>query len=274
MRRMKIVSFGDVHMATANLARMGAVLRDTDLIIVSGDLTNFGGPDEAAKVIDAVRGACRQRPRAARQSRPARGNSDAGTAKGSRLHGKGVVRDGIGIFGCGGSNITPFKTPTELTEDEIYDTLMRGYAEVRDVRPLLMICHTPPFETKCDRIAGGHPVGSTAARRFIEEVKPDACLSGHIHESAAVDTSGRRLSSTPDRSRMAAISSSNPPAASSRRGWSFFEVPALSRIGQSAAVYAGKLWHGWPLVWRGVFPVARALRSCKDSPSAITTDEE
>ncbi len=32
---MKIVSFGDVHMATRNLGRMADVLRDTDLIIVS-----------------------------------------------------------------------------------------------------------------------------------------------------------------------------------------------------------------------------------------------
>ena len=55
---MKIVSFGDVHMATRNLARMGEVMRDTDLVIVSGDLTNFGGSADAAKVIDEVRGAC------------------------------------------------------------------------------------------------------------------------------------------------------------------------------------------------------------------------
>jgi len=186
---MKIVSFGDVHMATANLARMGAVLRDTDLIIVSGDLTNFGGPDEAGKVLGAVRGAC-----ANVLALP--GNLDRREVipmlehEGIALHGKGVVRDGIGIFGCGGSNITPFNTPTELSEDEIYDTLMRGYAEVREIRPLLMVCHTPPFETKCDRIVGGRSVGSTAARRFIEEVKPDACLSGHIHESAAIDHIG------------------------------------------------------------------------------------
>jgi uncharacterized protein len=186
---MKIVSFGDVHMATSNLARMGEILRDTDLIIVSGDLTNFGGPEEAAKVIGAVREAC---PNVLALS----GNLDQREVmpmlehEGIALHGKGLVRDGIGIFGCGGSNITPFKTPTELTEDEIYATLMRGYAQVRGVRPLLMVCHTPPFETKCDRIPGGHPVGSTAARRFIEEVKPDACLSGHIHESAAVDAIG------------------------------------------------------------------------------------
>ncbi|MBE3604699.1 metallophosphoesterase family protein [bacterium] len=186
---MKIVSFGDVHMATRNLARMGAVLCDADLIIVSGDLTNFGGPEQARIVLDAVRAAA---PRVLALS----GNLDRPEVipylerEGVSLHGRGLVIDGVGIFGCGGSNITPFKTPTELTEDEIYETLTRGYAEVGGVRPLLMVCHTPPYETKCDRIAGGRPVGSTAARRFIEEFKPDVCLSGHIHESAAIDAIG------------------------------------------------------------------------------------
>ncbi len=97
---------------------------------------------------------------------------------------------GIGIFGCGGSNVTPFATPSELTEDEIYDALRSGYQQVRDQRPLLMICHTPPRDTRCDRLAGGKAVGSTAARRFIEEVQPDVCVSGHIHESAGVDSIG------------------------------------------------------------------------------------
>ena len=186
---MKIVSFGDVHMATRNLARMDAALRDADMIIVSGDLTNFGGPEQARIVLDAARAAA---PRVLALS----GNLDQPEvipyleAEGVSLHGRGVVIDGVGIFGCGGSNITPFKTPTELTEDEIYATLARGYAEVRGAKSLLMVCHTPPYETKCDRIAGGRPVGSTAARRFIEEFKPDACLSGHIHESAAIDAIG------------------------------------------------------------------------------------
>jgi uncharacterized protein len=186
---MKIVSFGDVHMATRNLARMGEVMRDTDLVIVSGDLTNFGGSADARRVIDDVRSYC-QRVLALP------GNLDKADVipflehEGIALHGRGLVVDGIGIFGCGGSNTTPFKTPTELSEDEIYQTLMRGYAQVRGVRPLLMVCHTPPFETRCDRIAGGRAVGSTAARRFIEEIKPDVCISGHIHESAGVDTIG------------------------------------------------------------------------------------
>jgi Icc-related predicted phosphoesterase len=186
---MKIISFGDVHMATRNLERMGEVMRDTELVIVSGDLTNFGGVADARKVITDVRRVC-----ASVLALP--GNLDKREvipfleAEGVALHGKGVVIDGVGIFGCGGSNITPFGTPMELSEDEIYATLRAGYETVREVRPLLMICHTPPYDTKCDRIMSGKPVGSSAARQFIEEVKPEVCISGHIHESAGVDEIG------------------------------------------------------------------------------------
>ncbi|MGH7949336.1 MAG: metallophosphoesterase [Candidatus Binataceae bacterium] len=186
---MKIISFGDVHMATRNLSRMTDILRDTDLIIVSGDLTNFGGADDARKVIDDVRRAC---PNVLALP----GNLDKREvipfleSEGVALHGKGLVKDGVAIFGCGGSNITPFNTPTELTEEEIYETLVRGYESVKGHSPLLMICHPPPFNTKCDRIMSGKPVGSTSARRFIEEIKPDVCISGHIHESAGVDHIG------------------------------------------------------------------------------------
>ena len=187
---MKIVSFGDVHMATRNLERMGEVMRDCDLVILSGDLTNFGGIEDTKKVLADVRRSC---PNVLALT----GNLDRREvmpfldAEGIALHGRGRVIDGIGIFGCGGSNITPFNTPTEFTEDEIYGALRSGYEQVREVRPLLMICHTPPFETKCDRIISGKAVGSTAARRFIEEVQPDICISGHIHESAAEDSIGK-----------------------------------------------------------------------------------
>jgi uncharacterized protein len=202
---MKIVSFGDVHMATANLARMGAVLRDTDLIIVSGDLTNFGGPDEAGKVIGVVRGAC-----ANVLALP--GNLDRREVipmlehEGIALHGKGVVRDGIGIFGCGGSNITPFNTPTELSEDEIYDTLMRGYAEVREIRPLLMVCHTPPLRPNAIVSWAGGPSGARRRGVLSRRSNPTPACRGISMSRRRSTILGRRLSSTPGRSRMAVIS--------------------------------------------------------------------
>ncbi len=186
---MKIVSISDVHMATRNLARMTDVWRDTDLAIIAGDLTNFGGIEDARKVLDDVRACCKNVLAVA-------GNLDQPETfpyferEGIALHGKGMVIQGVGIFGCGGSSLTPFKTPSEFTEDEIYAALAQGYDAVREVRPLVMVCHTPPFETKCDRIVNGKAVGSPAARRFIEEHQPEVCISGHIHESAAVDAIG------------------------------------------------------------------------------------
>ena len=188
---MKIVSFGDVHMAIENLERMSGVIRPDDVVIVSGDLTNFGGESDAAQVLAAVRRACRR-------VLAVPGNLDRREViaflerEEVALHGRGVMLDGLAVFGCGGSNITPFNTPFELSEDEIYETLMRGYREVQGQRPLIMICHTPPYDTKCDRLRNGTPVGSTAARRFIEEVQPDVCISGHIHESPGRD----RMSAT------------------------------------------------------------------------------
>jgi Icc-related predicted phosphoesterase len=186
---MKIVSFGDVHMATTNLARMREVLRDTDLVIVSGDLTNFGGARDAGRVIRDIRRACPNvlaLPGNLDQRDVIAFLDDAGVG----FHGRGTVVDGVAIFGCGGSNITPFKTPIELTEDEIAKTLERGYGQIAGRRPLLMICHTPPYGTRCDRLVNGTAAGSTAARQFIEEHQPDVCISGHIHESAGVDTIG------------------------------------------------------------------------------------
>src|SRR5271155_4375168 len=118
---MKIVSFGDIHMATRNLARMDALMRDTDLVIVSGDITNFGGAADARKVLDEVRRSCAQ-------VLAVPGNLDQPEvfpwleSEKIALHGHGLVAGGIGIFGCGGSNVTPFGTPSEFSEAEIYDT--------------------------------------------------------------------------------------------------------------------------------------------------------
>jgi Icc-related predicted phosphoesterase len=189
---MKIISFGDVHMATENLERMSGVIGPDDTVIISGDLTNFGGESDAAKVLAAVRRACRR-------VLAVPGNLDRPEVisflerEEVALHGRGVLVDGLAVFGCGGSNVTPFKTPFELSEDEIYQTLMRGYREVQGQRPLIMICHTPPYNTKCDRLRNGTAVGSTAARRFIEEIQPDVCISGHIHESPGEDRMGATL---------------------------------------------------------------------------------
>jgi Icc-related predicted phosphoesterase len=246
---VKFVSFGDVHMMTRNLDRMRAVMRDTDLVIISGDITNFGGRAEAGRILSAVQRAC-----PSVLALP--GNDDRREVipfleeRGVALHGKGQVFGGVGIFGCGGSNITPFNTPTEFSEEEIYATLRAGYEQVQNCRPLLMVCHAPPFGTKCDRTRSGKPEGSKAARRVIEELQPDLCISGHIHESAGVDRIGATTIVNPGPFKGGGYVVIRIEASRLDVRLEFLGVPAFSHAGQSLRVYVDKTIKGWPLILR------------------------
>ena len=178
---MRLVCFGDVHMAVRAVERIGPELERADLAIVTGDVTNFGDPPDAAAVIDTVRRFCPE-------VLAVTGNLDmpwvidAFREQGISLHGEGRRFGGLGIFGCGGSNVTPMDTPTELEEPELTAVLEAGHAAVADAPCRLMICHTPPHDTTVDRLLNGTPVGSPAVRAFIERHAPDVAVVGHIHE--------------------------------------------------------------------------------------------
>jgi Icc-related predicted phosphoesterase len=187
---MRIVSFGDIHMSLRNIDRLAPELEAADVVILSGDLTNFGGRDDAGRVLAATR-------RHARQVLALSGNLDEPEVidllreQGISLHGEARRLGDVGIFGCGGSNVTPFHTPTELSEEEIGALLERAYAGVAQAPHALMVCHTPPADTATDRIMTGQHVGSPTVRAFIAAHQPEVCITGHIHESAGVDRIGR-----------------------------------------------------------------------------------
>ncbi len=183
---------GDIHMAFRAIERVSPALRAADVTILTGDLTNFGEPDDAWRVIGAVRAHCPT-------VWAVTGNLDmlwvidALRAQGVSLHGEGRRVGDLGVFGCGGSNVTPMDTPTEFEEDELRAILEQGHAAVADAPRLLMICHTPPFDTRLDRLLNGTPVGSPAVRAFIEARRPQVCVVGHIHEGRGVDRLGDTL---------------------------------------------------------------------------------
>jgi len=189
---VRLVCFGDIHMAFRAIERLGSVLREADGAILTGDLTHFGDPPDAFRVVDAVREFCPS-------VLAVTGNLDmpwvidAFRAEGISLHGEGRRLGDLGVFGCGGSNITPMDTPTELEEDELREVLERGHAAVADAPSRLMVCHTPPYDTRLDRLLDGRPVGSPAVRAFIEARKPDLAVVGHIHEGRGVDRVGDTL---------------------------------------------------------------------------------
>lgn len=107
----------------------------------------------------------------------------------ANLHEKVKDIQGVKIVGFGGSNITPFGTPSEYSETEIYEKLKR-------LMPCggktILAVHCPPSESLCDRTASNTHAGSSAIRRIIEEFQPDLAVCSHIHEAGgSSDTIGR-----------------------------------------------------------------------------------
>jgi Icc-related predicted phosphoesterase len=189
MRPMRLVCCGDVHGALGAFERIAPALRSADLAILTGDLTNFGDPADAARVVAAARRHCPS-------VLAVTGNLDmpwvidALRAEGISLHGEGRRFGSLGVFGCGGSNETPMDTPTELPDEELGRVLAAGHAAVADAPCRLMICHTPPFDCALDRLVNGSPVGSPAVRAFIETHAPEVAVVGHIHEGRGIDRIG------------------------------------------------------------------------------------
>jgi Icc-related predicted phosphoesterase len=186
---MRIIAFGDIHMNPGDVENIPGI-HSADHIIITGDITHFGTRTDAEKMINklmtinsnilGVAGNLDQ-PDVARYLED----------NGLSLHGKGKIINGVGIIGLGGSNYTPFKTPYEFSEPELANLLVKGVSQVGDAKDLILISHTPPFQTKTDKLLNGAHVGSTAVRTFIEQQQPSLCLTGHIHESREQDYIGR-----------------------------------------------------------------------------------
>ena len=92
-------------------------------------------------------------------------------------HGKRFeLTEGLNLVGFGYSNITPFHTYGELTEEKIY----AGMSALPIDRNTLLMLHCPP-KGHFDEARDAH-VGSESILRIIREKKPLAAFFGHIHE--------------------------------------------------------------------------------------------
>ena len=105
----------------------------------------------------------------------------------ANLHEKVKELSGVYFIGLGGSNPTPFNTPLEFSEQDIYNKLseMMSAAGTENKKNIVLITHCPPKDTKCDNALRGH-VGSESLRKIIGEFQPNLAVSSHIHECGGV----------------------------------------------------------------------------------------
>ena len=188
---MKFISFGDIHDHAENVQKIDGI-SDTDFVVITGDLTNYGGIKKAGNIIDFI---SRYNPAIYAQF----GNMDLEEVNnyfdeiGINLHSKGIIIEDVGIFGVGGSNYTPFSTPSEYSEEQLEGFIYKGYESIKNLPIKILVSHTPPHNTALDIVGDGIHVGSTAVRKFIEKYQPQLCLTGHIHEAVGKDKIGSTI---------------------------------------------------------------------------------
>ena len=186
---MNIISISDIHGHVAAIDALAGELAEADLILLAGDVTNFGNYRDAREIIGtlatynsnilAVPGNC-DTPEAA-------GYLDE---QGINLDGRAVMREGIAFLGLGGSVPCPGRRPNEAGEASLAASLRQALAGVSDGCPTVLLCHQPPYGTDTDIAGNARHVGSDAVRYFIEEHPPLLCCTGHVHESPSIDTIG------------------------------------------------------------------------------------
>jgi Icc-related predicted phosphoesterase len=187
---MQIIAFTDIHGAYRRVHDIITRENNADVVIIGGDLTTEGSPQEAEEAIKLFR-TC------GKQILAVLGNMDPtpleGTMENLRvsINAKGVLVGEVGFFGVSGSPFTPMSTPYEIPEEEISRRSELGWSDVAAARWKIFVPHAPPHNTKLDKIVLGKHVGSTAVRSFIEEPQPDVVICGHIHESRGLDTIGK-----------------------------------------------------------------------------------
>ena len=182
---MLLLALSDLHADEELLDRLRALSsrKKYDAVLFCGDITDRGPVSYAEEVLSFF-------PR----SFAVHGNMDTPDViarmreMGVSVHGRKVKLGEWNLVGLGGSNPTPFGTPSEYSEEEIASLLAR--AGVDDFS--IVLSHPPPYGL-FDEVGNGMHVGSKAVRKMVEARRPILLICGHVHEHEGREILGETL---------------------------------------------------------------------------------
>ena len=174
---MKLLVFSDVHSDARALERLMAI--EADYYFCAGDLVNW------SRKIDAMGEILQKR---ADRMYVIPGNHETAQQVTdicerfglNDFHNGQIEIGGFHVIGMGYSNPTPFDTPGEYSEEELAQRLHT----FDGLKPMIAICHVPPYGTMLDRITNLRHAGSKSMREFLQREQPRYFFCGHIHEAA------------------------------------------------------------------------------------------
>ena len=121
------------------------------------------------------------------------------------------LRDGLQMLSSGYGNITPWRCPRDITEEELAGKIEAMAAQLDDPHHAIFNLHVPPLGSGLDlcpkldtsvfppRPMAGEQVaaGSTAVRDALKRFEPMLSLHGHIHEASGVQKLGSTTAINP-----------------------------------------------------------------------------
>jgi Icc-related predicted phosphoesterase len=172
---MHIYAVADIHGSQfrLNIALDQIGKNDPDLVVICGDITQFGPADVATNFLNQI----------SVDTLAVHGNCDPDTtleaidrSKAENIHLKKVNRKGIDFIGIGGV--------LDQFDAQRFLTMNAGRKPLRDIltSACVLVSHVPPFKTM-DRVFIGHHAGSKDLRSIIDTFQPRLVLCGHIHEN-------------------------------------------------------------------------------------------
>jgi len=175
---MRLLAVADLHGAQyrLNILLNHVSKYQPDLVVICGDLTQFGPGEVAMGFLDQIPVDAFAVP----------GNIDTPDVvealqrrKDGNLHLQRVVRNDISFVGIGG--LLPSKLSDVLIQD---NNGKKPLGEVIDASTVL-VTHVPPYRTQ-DAVFLGQHAGSKELRELVDRCQPRLVLCGHIHEDPGV----------------------------------------------------------------------------------------
>jgi Icc-related predicted phosphoesterase len=163
--KMKIYAVADIH---GSQFRLNLVLKNIekyspDMVIVCGDITQFGPGEVAKNFLDQI----------PTETLTVTGNIDSSDVKDGIddskalfVEQKRVVKNGLPFFGVNKFDLSLFNS---IEEKKLVDD------------KTIIVSHMPPYGGQ-DKIFIGLHGGSKELREIVDKYKPRLVLCGHIHE--------------------------------------------------------------------------------------------
>jgi Icc-related predicted phosphoesterase len=173
---VKILAVADIHGAQyrLNLVLKNIERYSPDLLIMCGDITQFGPGELARNFLDQI----------PIDTIAVTGNIDTldvgkaiNDSKATNIELRKVVRKGVSFVGVSGINPDHFK----ILDDKKMIT-----------NETVLVTHVPPFDTK-DKVFIGMHGGSKELRALIGKYSPRLVISGHIHEDPGFIKIGKTI---------------------------------------------------------------------------------